>query len=311
MGRGRGGNEGLGVLEGAGLNSSLNSPVHSDRLSMTQDKVPQTMRDFLRKIPFFSDLYRALRLTMPWLLRPRKSVSGLLMVGSNSLQLQESYESIVANFLISKLNRTTRFVNVGANIGYWPLILRLRGFDGEIVLVEPDKFNLRLLMRNLKLNKIYNVTVKNEAASNYSGFIDLYGFGTGTSVVKGWAGGASRRRIRVPSEHLDSIVEVSSIPTIFLIDVEGFELEVLEGTNLHLKQLSEFIVEIAINEHQPKGISINPNYEKVFKFMSGYGYNVFGWIPEYTELGSKQRKLLMQGKLENKSQMYHFSKIQS
>jgi FkbM family methyltransferase len=248
---------------------------------------------------------------MPWLLRPRKSVSGLLMVGSNSLQLQESYESIVANFLMAKLNGATRFVNVGANIGYWPLILRLRGFDGEIVLVEPDKLNLRLLMRNLKLNKIYNVTVKNEAASNYSGFIDLYGFGAGTSVVKGWAGGASRRRIRVPSEHLDSIVEVSSIPTIFLIDVEGFELEVLEGTNLHLKQLSEFIVEIAIHEHQPKGISINPNYEKVFKFMSANGYKVFGWIPEYTELGSKQRKLLIEGRLENKSQMYHFSKVQS
>ena len=272
--------------------------------------MPQTMKDYLRRVPILSDLYRALRLTMPWLLRPRKSVSGLLMVGCNSLQLQESYESIIANFLISKLDGTTRFVNVGANTGYWPLILRLREFDGEIVLVEPDKLNLRLLMRNLKLNEIYNITVKNEAASNYSGFIDLYGFGTGTSVVKGWAGGASQRRIRVRSELLDSIVEVSSIPTIFLIDVEGFELAVLEGAILHLKQRSEFIVEIAIHEHQPKGTSINPNFEKVFKFMSDNGYNVFGWIPEYTKLGSKQRKLLMQGRLENISQMYHFSKVQ-
>ena len=104
---------------------------------------------------------------------------------------------------------------------------------------------------------------------------------------------------------------MSSIATIFLIDVEGFELAVLEGAILHLKQLSEFIVEIAIHEHQPKGTSINPNFEKVFKFMSDNGYNVFGWIPEYTELRSKQRKLLMQGRLEKKSQMYHFSKVQS
>jgi FkbM family methyltransferase len=232
------------------------------------------------------------------------------MVGSNSVQLQESYETIVAEFLTSKLDGATRLVNVGANIGYWPLMLRHRGFNGEIVLVEPDKLNLRLLMRNLNLNKIYNVTVKKEAASNYSGFIDLYGFGTGTSVIKGWAGGASRRRSRVPSDHLDSIVEVSSIATIFLIDVEGFELAVLEGSKLHLKQHSEFLVEIAISEHQPAGILINPNYEKVFKFMSDHGYSSFGWIPEYTKLGSKQRNLLMQGRLENKSQMYHFSKVQ-
>jgi len=271
--------------------------------------VAQAMKDYLRRIPFLSDLYRAFRLTAPWLLPPRKSVSGLLMVGSNSVQLQESYESIVAEFLTSKLNGATRFVNVGANIGYWPLMLRHRGFNGEIVLVEPDKLNLRLLMRNLKLNKIYSVTVKKVAASNYSGYINLYGFGTGTSVIKGWAGGASRRRIKVPSDHLDSIIKASSIPTIFLIDVEGFELAVLEGANLHLKLHSEFLVEIAISEHQPEGISINPNYEKVFKFMGDNGYKVFGWTPEYTELGSIERELLIQGELENKSQIYHFSKI--
>jgi FkbM family methyltransferase len=266
------------------------------------------MKDYLKRIPILSDSYRFVRFTAQWLLPPRKSVSGLLMVGSNSAQLQEIYEPIVADFLSSKLNGATRFVNVGANIGYWPLMLRLRGFDREIVLVEPDKINLRLLMRNLKLNKIYDITVKKEAASNYSGYIDLYGFGTGISVIKGWAGGASRRRITVTSDQLDSIVEVSAIPTIFLIDVEGFELAVLEGANLHLKQISEFLVEIAISEHQPKGISINPNFEKIFKFMSDNGYKVFGWTPEYTELGSIERELLIQGELENKSQMYHFIK---
>ena len=269
------------------------------------------MKDYLRQVPLLSDLWRALGLTAQWLLPPRKSVSGLRMVGINSIQLQENYETIVAEFLTSKLDGATRFVNVGANIGYWPLMFRHREFNGEIVLVEPDKLNLRLLMRNLKLNKTYNVTVKKEAASNYSGFIDLYGFGSGTSAIKGWAGGASKRKSRVPSDYLDSIVEASTIPTIFLIDVEGFELAVLEGAKLHLKQHCEFLVEIAISEHQPEGISINPNYEKVFKFMSDHGYDSFGWIPEYTQLVSKEIKLLMQGRLENKSQMYHFSKAPS
>jgi FkbM family methyltransferase len=266
------------------------------------------MKDYLKRFPILSDTYRLLRLTAPLLMPARKSVSGRRIVGSNSSQLQEEYEPVVAEFLASKLNVGTRFVNVGANIGYWALMLRLRGFGGEIVLVEPDKINLRLLARNLKLNKIYDVTVKREAASNYSGHIDLYGFGTGISAIQGWAGGASRRSITVKCQQLDSIVDVKAMPTIFLIDVEGFELAILEGANLHLKQNSEFLVEIAISEHQPKGISINPNYEKVFKFMRDNGYKVFGWIPEYKELGSVERKLLLKERLENESQMYHFSK---
>lgn len=269
------------------------------------------MKIYLKQIPILSDSYRFLRLTAPLLMPARKSASGLRMVGSNSTQLQEKYEPIVAELLSSKLSRATRFVNVGANIGYWALMVRLGGFGGEIVLIEPDEMNLRLLTRNLKLNKIYDVTVKKVAASNYSGYIDLYGFGTGVSAIKGWAGGASHRRIKVRSQQLDSIVEVSPFPTFFLIDVEGHELAILQGVNLHFKQNSEFLIEIAISEHQPEGISINPNFKKIFKFMEDNGYEVFGWIPDYKVLRSTEIKSLMQGKLENKSQMYHFIKKDS
>ena len=266
------------------------------------------MKRYLRRMPIAADFYRLLRLTFHLMSLPRRSLLGFKLVGGHPLQLRGQYEPEVANLLRQRLPNAKRFINVGANIGYWPVIIRHFGFVGEMILIEPDSINLKILRRNLKINNLQGIKILDYAANNVAESLKLYGYGTGISGIKGWAGGFSDRACIVKSNLLDALVNSSSELTIFLIDVEGFELQVLEGAVNHINGNSEFLIEIAINEHQPSGIQMNPSFARIFELMTSNNYKVFSWVPSFCELQISDIAHLMSGELENKSQMYYFSK---
>ena len=261
----------------------------------------------LRKIPFAADLFRYLRIQSKVFSRPKTSLTGFNFVGRKD-QLEVNYEPQVADFLKSNIKRFNTFTNIGANMGYWPVLINSWNYSGLIQAVEPDKYNFKILRKNITANKISNIRLLNIAIGAEEGSLKLYGFGTGVSSVKGWAGGHSQRVQVVPMKNIDAISMEVSKPHLILIDMEGAEYQALLGAKVTLQESSEFLIEITANEHQPEGLSTNPNFLDTFEIFITNGFKVFGWVPEYRQIDLKEIVKIKNTELIPSIQMYHFTK---
>lgn len=129
-------------------------------------------------------------------------------------------------------------VDVGANIGYNAVHAARRvGSGGRVVAVEPAPDNLTVLERNLAAARLPNVTVRPVAAGRDKGHRKLYLRGD-TSAVNSLYPQSCYASVTgvidVPVERLDELVEDD--PDLVKIDVEGAELEVLEGMERLLRR---------------------------------------------------------------------------
>lgn len=265
------------------------------------------MRAFLRKIPILSDIFRHLRDQKKLMSKPIHTKSGFLFNGNND-QLNDNYEPEVATFLRENIMRFDSFINIGANIGYWPVLLRHLSFNGKIFAYEPDAHNLKLMLANIQANSLTGIETGQVALGNYNGHIDLYGFGTGISSIKGWAGGNSKRKQSVRISLLDDLISVSPGPKLLLIDVEGAEFDVLRGAKQILSGNCELLVEITASEHQPGKAVNNPKFLETFEYMKELGFKVSSWLPHLRELSATDLENIHSGQASPQIQMYYFSK---
>lgn len=122
-------------------------------------------------------------------------------------------------------------IDVGANIGYNTLhAARLAGASGRVVAVEPTPDNLEVLRRNLAAAQLTNVVVAPVAAGRAASTRDLFVRGQISAVNSLFPEScyaAVTAVLPVPVVPLDDLVEGAA--DVVKIDVEGAELEVLEG----------------------------------------------------------------------------------
>jgi FkbM family methyltransferase len=142
--------------------------------------------------------------------------------------LQE-YEPTTQKTFLASVRKGDVVIDVGAHIGYYSLLAaRVVGETGKVHAVEPCEQTVALLQKSIRANRLTNVEVHCCAAGNdhclrefqITGSSDSHGFyrHPNTETVK---------TVEVPQERLDSIVE--GRVDIVKIDVEGAEIEVLEG----------------------------------------------------------------------------------
>ena len=160
------------------------------------------------------------------------------------------------------------FIDIGANIGKYSVKLgRELGSRGKVIAIEPEKRNFNILMRNIELNSLKNVLAFKVACSNKNKEVNLYLRNynldnTGHSI-KGSVGWPFEK---VGCERLDSLVERLGLSRVDLIkiDVEGAEVEVLEGALKTLKKYKPNII-CEIKED---------NFSKVKQILNHLGYKL-------------------------------------
>lgn len=116
--------------------------------------------------------------------------------------------------------------DVGANIGYLSLYLRSRiGAGGQLYSFEPEPENYAELEANLRRNGLDNCHPVQAAVGAHEGSLT---FATG---LNGYVPEDGAPGITVPVVTLDGVVAKHALPRVDFvkIDVEGFELDVLQG----------------------------------------------------------------------------------
>lgn len=194
---------------------------------------------------------------------------------------QGLFEPTETTMILRLLDTVEVLVNVGANIGYYCCHAMARG--KRTVAVEPFPRNFRILRANAAANGWSGLLEAHPVAlAAREGVMRLYGGGTAASLVPGWAGQRFGRKVRVST--LDGILgdRFANSPVLVVIDVEGAELGVLEGAarTLAAPVRPIWFVEIAVNEHQPRGLTINPNLVATFDLMDRAGYHAYSVAAE-------------------------------
>jgi FkbM family methyltransferase len=151
----------------------------------------------------------------------------------------------------------------------------------SVIAFEPMPGNLHHLLSNLKINGWQDrVEVFPIALSDSSGVAEIYGGGTGASLIKGWANVPTEYVTRIPVNTANQVLgcRLNGTRCLILVDIEGAEYRFLNGAKnlLSLTPAPIWLIEITIGEHLPKGTLINPNILATFDIFFDAGY--FAWV---------------------------------
>lgn len=158
--------------------------------------------------------------------------------------------------LVSMLVPGDTFVDIGAHIGYFPLLaIQMIGETGRVLAFEPNPAAFRGLTTNIILNRATNVHAFNCALSDRAGTATLHvhGDNEGLSTLHPVASdsGDGYRPITVMTETLDSFCELirSLRVRMIKIDVEGHEQQVIAGGLRFIDEAKPDFIVFEVNNH--------------------------------------------------------------
>jgi FkbM family methyltransferase len=196
---------------------------------------------------------------------------GFLFGGHQAMQ-NGSFEFEEAKLVRRYLERASVFVDVGSNLGYFTCIARQIG--KYVIAVEPCNQNLDFFYMNIHANGWKDVEVFPVGLGEKPGLNTLYGWGTGASMIRRWAGCSDSQQRTVPISTLDIVLgdRFGGEKIVIKVDVEGLEYLVLRGAQRTLKRCPSpvWLVEVCLTENQPAGI--NPHFQDVFRIFWEQGY---------------------------------------
>lgn len=179
-------------------------------------------------------------------------------------------------------NQEVFYIDVGANVGLVLIPCAILGYSS--LAIEPIKEHLAKLKNNIKLNNNLNIFIEefalvSERAITKCQSLTLYmppGNSGATSSNSNWSPSKSKNDIhKVPITTLDSLIVkyeniINSKKLLIKIDVEGMELEVLEGA---LNTLASYEFMIVMEWKNVENFSLRS--KKLQKFIEDNSLEVF------------------------------------
>lgn len=181
-------------------------------------------------------------------------------VFSEIIMVSGLWETYVRRFLFENIHKGDVIVDVGANIGIYaiPLSRKVR----KVIAFEPNPICYNMLRNSTHLNQIDNLTIFENAVSESRKTISytMAKVPMNSSVTDSNNG----HIMKIDSVDLDTFLQNEDRMDWLLIDVEGYELNVLKGASKILyKYAPKIIVEI-----------IDENVAEAREFLVQHGYRV-------------------------------------
>ena len=172
------------------------------------------------------------------------------------------------------LHEGDTMVDIGANIGMIALHARsLVGKTGRVVCFEPNPECAASIEEHMKMNGIRNVEVRRCALAATPGTLTLNltseHSGTATlAPVKGKIVKSIQVPVRIGDDELERVA-----PKVIKIDVEGFELQVLQGLRKTLAKHKPFLITELVDDHLARA---GTSADEVHEFLQEFGYSPYG-----------------------------------
>lgn len=189
------------------------------------------------------------------------------------------------NLIQNTFKCNTVFIDVGANIGYYSIWASKFNPDGKIYSFEPSEINFRHLNENISCNNLFSQIIPiQKAVAATSGHISMTAnLDTLNHIVKNEPDEENRNIIKVSSISLDDFAEKEKILFIdyLKIDVEGFELDVLMGSEKLLIGKKIGIIQMEINN-----ALLHSGYtvDAMLDFLNKYSYILCSYDVKKKEL---------------------------
>jgi len=234
------------------------------------------MKPIVERFPKVAKIYRGLRDQIDSMNEPQITPWGFKLAGNDAMA-KGCFEPVETEVIRKILENVDVLVNVGANVGYY--CCHALSMDKAVIAFEPMERNIRYLCKNIKINGWDNAEIYPIALSNQIGILEIYGGGTGASLIEGWAGIPETYKTLIPSSTMDNVIgsRLANKKVLVLIDIEGAEQWMLEGASIMLNNSVKptWMVEIMTKDHQPAGIKINPHLKIIFQIFLEKGYQAF------------------------------------
>ncbi len=181
-------------------------------------------------------------------------------------------------FIIEKtLKKSMNVFDIGANLGYYVLLEKKKiKNEGKILAIEPSPHNIQILKKNLMLNKINKkeVQILQGAISNSDGkkqfFLSkqtnlntFHDFGSAKKELTG-------KKINVNIFKISSIAKKYFKPDFIRMDVEGHEVEIIEGMLSSIK--NGVLKPVICFEPHLSCYNSKHDFKNVLKELFNYGY---------------------------------------
>jgi len=171
-----------------------------------------------------------------------------------------NYEPIQSKTFVLIAQNSRVVFDIGTQIGYYAILAAKLGAE-KVLAFDVDKSFLRAALKNAKRNKVYNkIKFVRKAVSNKDGEIVSIENYSGKSTVQ--------------AVSLDSFCIQNNIwPDFIKMDIEGFELEALEGASKLLARKP-----IILLAFHPKFIEVrNKPAKNVFIMLLNSGYRFYNF----------------------------------
>lgn len=250
----------------------------------------QVIKKVVKQLPFIPYWIRVATYKFIFI-RKNMHPKGYFFSGTHLMETG-NFEKEEVHLFEKLLKKADRFVNIGANVGYYVCIAALNG--KPVTAFEPLQSNLKILYKNLTSNNwLSNIEIFPIAIGSSIQINKIYGFGTGASLIKKWANSDLHHYKYVPTSSLDCCItqRFKNEKLLILADIEGFELEMLLGARktLKLNPKPQWIIEISFDEHMPDNIKYKKAKE-CFNIFWKSGYKSYYADLNFIEFKSENLK---------------------
>lgn len=256
-----------------GVHLILGSPAGAPALAAVRTGARLLPSRATRAVAFYAGEYLAEQGSVLTGKVPTGSAIGLLSRDRmhRHIYLHGVHEPATTSFLMSTVGQGSTAIDVGANAGYFSLLLAdLAGPSGRVHAFEPNPELFDLLRSSATVRAGNNLVPVRAALGESEGLNDLYlstdSANSGLSTMSPQVAGQGATTVKVATRTLDGYcTEHSLTPDIVKVDVEGHELAVLAGARALLANRPPAYVicelETARNAAAP-----------LVGFMGGFGY---------------------------------------
>ena len=204
------------------------------------------------------------------LVRANETVGKEIML--NRFELNE------LNYLKSVLTNHSVIIDIGANIGFFSLMLASVSKNNAVHAFEPIRLNADLIRLSQQINHLDNLTVNQSCVGDTDGFVEFsVASDSAFSSIKDSGRKREAEKITCASCKLDTYVKNANIHNIDFvkIDVEGAERIVLMGAKEIFKHpdLRPKLLMLELYDLNLK--QFKTTVKEIIEIMSMYGYSAY------------------------------------